>query len=253
MNETRKRLFIILLAFSLLGLGLIFLFAWWLVSKQYLIINQIILTLILVFVIVIFLMITIGVISLVYSLWSFKSYKGLNILIGKAVNFLFPIALKIGQWGGIESERIKNSYIQVNNQLVKLEKQKISPEKILILAPHCLQRVQCPRKITIDVNNCKCCGLCPVGDLLLLSREKGVQLVVATGGTFARKFIKERKPHAIVAIACERDLTSGLQDVDKVPVIGVINERPEGPCHNTRVNLCKVEKAIDNFVQGGEV
>ena len=123
----------------------------------------------------------------------------------------------------------------------------------MILAPHCLQRVQCPHKITVDVNNCRGCGLCPVGDLLTLSREKGTQLVIATGGTFARKFVKERKPQAIVAIACERDLTSGMQDVDKIPVIGVVNERPEGPCHNTRVNLCEVERAINYFIQGGEV
>ena len=54
MNKTRKRLFIFLMAFSLLILVLIFTFAWWLVSKQYLIINQIILTFALVFFILLF-------------------------------------------------------------------------------------------------------------------------------------------------------------------------------------------------------
>ena len=148
---------------------------------------------------------------------------------------------------------IKSSYIQVSNQLVKLQQPQITPEKILILAPHCLQRVQCPHKITVNVNNCRCCGQCPIGDLLALSREIGTQLVVATGGTFARKFIKEKKPEAIVAIACERDLTSGIQDVEKIPVIGVVNERPEGPCFNTKVNLCQVEKSINFFLKGGDV
>ncbi|MDK2823510.1 MAG: uncharacterized protein PWQ67_707 [Clostridia bacterium] len=253
MNEARKRLFVLLLAFSLLALVLIFAFAWWLVSKQSLIINQIILTLTLVFFIVVFLIISIGVILLIYSLWSLKIYRGSNILIRKAIDFLFPIAIKLGHWLGIEDDKIKSSYIQVSNALVKLEQKTILPEKILILAPHCLQRVQCPHKITVNVNNCKCCGLCPVGDLLLLSQERGVQLVVATGGTFARKFIKEKKPQAIIAIACERDLTSGIQDVECIPVMGIVNERPEGPCQNTRVNLCRVEKAINYFVQGGEV
>lgn len=253
MIEARKRLFVFLLGCSLLGLAFIVFFAWWLVSKQYLIINQIILTLALVLFIVLFLIISLGVVFLVYSLWSLKIYKGTNIFIKKAIDFLFPIALKIGQWLGIEAERIKNSYIQVSNQLVKLKQKMIAPEDILILAPHCLQKVECPRKITVDVENCKCCGQCPIGDLLIISREKGVQLVVATGGTFARKFIKEKKPRAIVAIACERDLTSGIQDVEHIPVIGIVNERPEGPCHNTKVNLCNVERAINYFVQGGEV
>jgi len=253
MNEARKRLFVFLLASSLFSVALIFLFAWWLVSKQYLILNQIILTLALVFFILLFLIISIGVFLLVYSLWSFRVYKGANVFIRKAIDFLFPMALKLGHWLGIDDDKIKNSYIQVSNQLVKLEQEMIPLEKILILAPHCLQRVQCPYKITVDVNNCRSCGQCPVGDLLTLSREKGTQLVIATGGTFARKFIKEKRPKAIVAIACERDLTSGIQDVEVIPVIGIINQRPEGPCHNTRVNLCQVEKAVDYFAQGGEV
>ncbi|KJS20939.1 MAG: hypothetical protein VR72_12685 [Clostridiaceae bacterium BRH_c20a] len=253
MNDARKRLFIFLLAFSLLGIALIFLFAWWLVSKQYLLMNQIILTLTLVFFILLFLIISIGVLLLIYSLWSFRVYKGTNIFIRNAIDFLFPIALKLGKWLGIEDDKIKSSYIQVSNQLVKLEQKVISPGKILILAPHCLQRVQCPYKITVDVNNCRQCGQCPVGDLLTLSVEKGTQMVVATGGTFARKFIKEKRPQAIVAIACERDLTSGIQDVEVIPVIGIVNERPEGPCHNTRVNLCQVERAVNYFAEGGEV
>ncbi|MFZ5943831.1 MAG: DUF116 domain-containing protein [Bacillota bacterium] len=253
MIEARKRLFVFLLAFSLAGLSLIFLFAWWLVSQQYLIINQIILTLALVFFILLFLIISLGVLLLVYSLWSFKINKGANIFIRNAIDFLFPIALKMGQWLGIEKEKIRGSYIQVINQLVQMQKKTTLPENILILAPHCLQQVECPHKITVDVENCKSCGGCPIGDLLILSREKGVQLVIATGGTFARKFIKEKKPEAIVAIACERDLTSGIQDVIHIPVLGIINERPEGPCHNTRVNLCSVERAIQYFAEGGEV
>lgn len=253
MNETRKRLFIFLMAFSLLAIVLIFIFAWWLVSKQYLIINQIILTLALVFFILLILVIALGFLFLVYSLWSFHVVKGANIFIKKAIDFLFPVALKLGNLLGIKDEKIKNSYIQVSNQLVKLQQPQISPERILILAPHCLQRVQCPHKITVNVDNCKCCGQCPIGDLLTLSREKGTQLVVATGGTFARKLIYEKKPMAIVAIACERDLTSGIQDVEKIPVIGVVNERPEGPCFNTRVNLCQVERSINFFLKGGEI
>ena len=74
---------------------------------------------------------------------------------------------------------------------------------------------------------------------------------MVTGGTFARKVIKEKRPEAIVAIACERDLTSGIQDIDILPVIGVVNERPEGPCCNTQVDLHKVEEAIKYFQQGG--
>ena len=67
---------------------------------------------------------------------------------------------------------------------------------------------------------------------------------VATGGTLARQMVKEIRPKAIIAVACERDLTSGIQDVFPLPVIGVLNERPFGPCFNTRVDIKKVEAAI---------
>ena len=43
-----------------------------------------------------------------------------------------------------------------------------------------------------------------------------------------------------MAVACERDLTSGIQDSYPIPVIGVLNERPFGPCRNTRVDLAAV-------------
>ena len=45
----------------------------------------------------------------------------------------------------------------------------------------------------------------------------------------ARQMVKEIRPKAIIAVACERDLTSGIQDVFPLPVIGVLNERPFGP------------------------
>ena len=124
-------------------------------------------------------------------------------------------------------------------------------ERILILAPHCLQWAYCPYKITINVNNCRACGKCQVAELLDLSRRYGTKLMVVTGGTSARKAIKDYRPQAVVAIACERDLTSGIQDVAGIPVIGIVNERPEGPCFNTRVDVKKVEEAINFFLKGG--
>lgn len=250
--ETRKRLFITLLLISILVLGALFFLAWWIVSKQYLLVNKLIMSLMLVIILVLLFLFFIGIFCLIYSLIREKSNQGLNKLIKETIVFLYPLSLKIGHLLGFNENQIKQSFIQVSNQLVKLEHKQVAPEDILILAPHCLQRVQCPHKITVDAKNCKKCGLCPVGDLLNLSQELGVQLVIATGGTFARKFIKEKKPQAIIAIACERDLTSGIQDVEKIPVIGVLNERPEGPCYNTRVNLCKVEQAVNYFLKGGD-
>ena len=69
-------------------------------------------------------------------------------------------------------------------------------------------------------------------------------MAVVTGGTLARQVVKGLRPKAILAIACERDLTSGIQDVFPLPVIGVLNDRPFGPCFNTQVDMERVERTV---------
>ena len=66
-----------------------------------------------------------------------------------------------------------------------------------------------------------------------------------------RKFAKEYSPKAIVAIACERELSSGIKDRNLLhfPVGGVLNERPNGPGHITCVQRCKVRQAIAYFTE----
>jgi hypothetical protein len=59
----------------------------------------------------------------------------------------------------------------------------------------------------------------------------------------------ENRPEAIVAVACELDLTTGILDSYPLPVIGVLNERPHGPCINTKVDIQKVKDAIASFCE----
>jgi hypothetical protein len=76
-----------------------------------------------------------------------------------------------------------------------------------------------------------------------------VKIAVATGGTLARRIIVENRPEAIVAVACELDLTTGILDSYPLPVIGILNERPHGPCINTKVDIEKVRGAIASFCE----
>lgn len=120
----------------------------------------------------------------------------------------------------------------------------IPPERILLLLPHCLQNHNCQYRITFDPTNCRRCGECPVGDLLSLSERTGVEIAVATGGTLARRHVQEKKPLAVIAVACPRDLGQGMLDAWPVPVFGIENSRPCGDCLDTRVDLAAVEKAV---------
>jgi hypothetical protein len=76
----------------------------------------------------------------------------------------------------------------------------------------------------------------------------GLAIHVATGGNLARRIVSDFRPDAVVAVACERDLSSGIADTYPLPVFGVCNERPHGPCINTSVSIGKVEAAIEALV-----
>ena len=164
------------------------------------------------------------------------------------IRFLFPISVRIGKIFGITRRQLEGSFIAVSNLLFIKCGIKVPADRLLVLVPHCLQLVDCPHKITRDPNNCKRCGRCNIGDLMKLSDEYGFQFLVATGGTLARQFVQKNRPKAVLAIACERDLMSGIQDVYPLPAVGVLNLRPNGPCYNTRVNIDDVRKMLDKII-----
>lgn len=173
-----------------------------------------------------------------------STLMGINL---KIVSVLFPIIISIASIVGIPKNYIRNIYVKLNNKYIYSNKYNLKCEDILILIPHCVQKNSCKLKVTTDIDNCKTCGLCNIGDLVKLKETFNVNIFVATGGTLARKIILDNRPKAIIAVACERDLTSGVQDVKKIPVLGVFNKRPNGPCVDTSIDILEIENAIKFF------
>jgi len=160
------------------------------------------------------------------------------------VKVLYPINLFLGYLMGIGRERIGESFVAMNNALVRAARGRMAGDRIMLLLPHCLQQSECDRKVTNDAANCIGCGKCQLAELGSISRELGVTLVVATGGTLARRLIGDVRPTAILAVACERDLVSGIQDAYPIPVYGVLNQRPHGPCRDTMVDLGLLKRGL---------
>ena len=166
-----------------------------------------------------------------------------------SARFLLPVLVVVGRAVGLRREDVQHAFVAVNNEIVMAQcRHGRPPEKILLLMPHCLQNADCSVKVTHRVQNCKRCGKCPIKDLLELTSKYGVDLAVATGGTLARRIVMERRPDLIIAVACERDLTSGIQDTMPLPVYGIFNERPHGPCLNTQVAIDRVEAVLQEIV-----
>lgn len=165
----------------------------------------------------------------------------------KFVSFLFNSITLIASTIGISKNDIRKVFVKLNNSYIYSNTYNFDPKDILILIPHCVQKHSCKLKVTNKIENCAKCGLCNVIDLVKLKEKTGINIVIATGGTLARKIIIENKPKAAIAVACERDLTSGIQDMSHIPVLGVFNKRPNGPCIDTFIDIHEVENAI-NFL-----
>lgn len=149
---------------------------------------------------------------------------------------------------------IRSTFIKLNNYLVKdkliKDKKKFKASEIAILMPHCLQASNCNKKVTNDINQCIGCGACKLANLKKLQKDYGVNIFIASGGTLARKIIVDKKPKVVLAVACERDLTSGISDMSsRVPVVGILNSRPNGPCFNTDINIGMIKKELDLLIK----
>ena len=160
------------------------------------------------------------------------------------MKYIAPVGRSIAKRVGLDPDLAVCSFIALNNEFILNNIKNGAVSNIMLLLPHCLQLQSCGMKLTSDIKNCKRCGKCIVHKLIELSHALSVGISVASGGTMARKQLTEKKPDMVIAVACERDLLSGIRDTLPMPVIGVINQRPEGPCVNTTVDMERIAALI---------
>lgn len=125
---------------------------------------------------------------------------------------------------------VENAAVKVYNALALQRQRKVGTGELLLLIPRCLS------KATLD-------------GVLGVAGKYGVPVFVATRGQLARRVIRERRPRAVVAVACERDMVSGLHDVaGKIPVLGLTMTLPSGPCKDARLDLGQLEEWVRSYV-----
>jgi hypothetical protein len=124
----------------------------------------------------------------------------------------------------------EHAAIDVYNALAERRRRSVGKGELLVLIPRCLS------KQALD------------GVLAIAGRYE-VPVFVATRGQLARRVIRERRPRAVVAVACERDMTTGLRDVaGKLPVLGLTMRLPNGPCKDAMVDLDVMERWVRSWV-----
>ncbi|MFH1074229.1 MAG: DUF116 domain-containing protein, partial [Candidatus Firestonebacteria bacterium] len=165
-----------------------------------------------------------------------------NIILKASYYFVFFL--------GGSKEKLEYDFVEFNAALAKANGLKYKAGEILILLPRCMQNSDCKYNVVNNMENCVSCGKCDVKAVRETIAETGVKAAVVTGGTQARALVKKNRPKVIIAVACERELISGIFDVPDCEVVGLINDRPEGPCFNTRVSAAKLKETISGFLEG---
>lgn len=243
-GSPRKRLFISLMGLTCLILvGLIFL-AWWVPTQGLANIHPELPNLVGFAVAALSGLAILGTLLLVLTTSLGRDFIFTRYLRLIVIKFLLPMIELVGRILGIGKDSIRQSFIAMNNSLVLSQCQSVNPERILVLLPHCIQLFDCEIKVTGDINKCVQCGRCDITGLVEIGRKYRIDISVATGGTLARKIIVEKRPRLVLAVACERDLTSGIKDCYPLPVIGILNDRPFGPCFNTTVDVEKIDEVL---------
>lgn len=181
----------------------------------------------------------VGLYVIVTAFWFlellFTSYHEKNFFLFRArphlhFELLFTRVVKLGKLFGISKDKMGHSFVRVSNAVTRAVKKPSPHEKLLILLPRCLTKDELKR--IMDFKNVYPIEVCTV-----------------SGGELARKKVREFKPTAVIGVACERDLVSGIRDVGgKFSVIGIPNIRPHGPCKDTHVDMEELEDAIKFYV-----
>jgi hypothetical protein len=129
-----------------------------------------------------------------------------------------------------QRDRVENAAVKVYNALALQRVRTVNTGELLLLVPRCLSRATLDR-------------------VLDSAGKYQVPVFVATRGQLARRVIRERRPRAVVAVACERDMVTGLHDVaGRVPVLGLTMTLPAGPCKDAELDHDTLERYMKAFV-----
>ena len=140
------------------------------------------------------------------------------------------LAWRVGEVFGVQRDWTDHASVLVYDRLALARSRTVSPNELLILIPRCLSRTA-------------------LDGVLDIARRYDVSAFVATRGQLARRVIRERRPKAVVAVACERDMISGLHDVaGRVPVLGLTMQLPNGPCKDASIDISKMEEFVKKYL-----
>jgi hypothetical protein len=185
------------------------------------------------------------------------TYTGRALLLplgrsNRVIIKLVAPARRLAKLLGSSADRVAHSAVRVSNAVTHATARGFKkPGPVLVLLPRCVQRPECSQPLVEDVDSCRRCGECPVEGILALREEyDDVVMAVLTGGSVVPSVVRHFDPRAVIGVACERELITGIYVVNDRPVLGVANQRPEGPCRRTALDVAELRAAVETFATG---
>jgi len=142
----------------------------------------------------------------------------------------FRVARLVGRLIGCAEERMRRSFLVLQNSLVLSWWDGRKPAHLLVLLPHCLET-----------------GLRARIERLLMGYDCAWEVV--NGGTEALALVRALAPDGLLAVACERDLLHGVIGVGTmVPWVVVLpNIQGDKPCRSTGLDFDRLAHALDRL------
>jgi hypothetical protein len=118
--------------------------------------------------------------------------------------------------------------------------------KRIVFIPHCMRNTA----VCVAVEKDRCyicteCGSCKISDITKLARKLNYRdLYIVKGSKMIEKIIKERKPEAIVGIACFFEGSQAFKMLKSENVTVQFVPLTKDGCDTTDIDLTEVEKVL---------
>jgi len=87
----------------------------------------------------------------------------------------------------------------------------LDSREICLFLPHCLRSRDCPAESGEEGIRCRNCGRCSVGPLFAAAEAGGVRAFCVPGGSLLEKIVRERRPAAVLGVACDKEIRLAVE------------------------------------------
>lgn len=147
---------------------------------------------------------------------------------------------------GKDDARIDEIYVRVKNQVNLPRMKEIPKTDRALFISHCLRNSKkCIAKMNGFGYECKHCENCKISGIIIAAKKLGYSVYIVPGGSMVFKIITEKKPKAVMGVACYVELEQGMENAGRLNLPNMGVPLSKDGCKDTRVNVKKVIEMLN--------